>query len=125
MANLKLAKKRERKKSVGQEHEFYSIDDLSSDDEWIVKNEGSPSNIEDIDDLDIPEFNLDATDEDALMVPGDDGGSELGGESGEDIMQHCFGDEDEDEDDDEGNNEDGDEDDGTEDDYDIPSFHLN
>ncbi|KAI9087127.1 hypothetical protein K1719_030891 [Acacia pycnantha] len=44
MTNSKLARKKQVRKT-GE----YSIDDVSSEDEWIVENEGTPSNVEGLD----------------------------------------------------------------------------
>ena len=51
MTNSRLGKKKQARKDIE-----YSIDDLSSDDEWIVENDGNASNDEG---LDLDEINLD------------------------------------------------------------------
>ena len=62
MANSRLAKKK-----VARKANVYDIDDISSDDDWIVENEENPSNIEDLD-VD----NLVPTQNEALVEPSND-----------------------------------------------------
>ncbi|KAK4253734.1 hypothetical protein QN277_010373 [Acacia crassicarpa] len=62
MANSRLAKK-----NVARKANEYNVDDISSDDDWIVENDENPSNIEDLD-VD----NLVPTQNEALVEPSND-----------------------------------------------------
>ncbi|KAK4252822.1 hypothetical protein QN277_010969 [Acacia crassicarpa] len=62
MANSRLAKKK-----VARKVSEYNVDDISSDDDWIVENDERPSNIEDLD-VD----NLVPTQNEALVEPSND-----------------------------------------------------
>ncbi|KAK4269707.1 hypothetical protein QN277_022830 [Acacia crassicarpa] len=44
MTNSRLAKKK-----VARKANEYDVDDISSDDDWVVENDETPSNIEDLD----------------------------------------------------------------------------
>ncbi|KAK4267937.1 hypothetical protein QN277_024655 [Acacia crassicarpa] len=62
MTNSRLAKKK-----VARKANEYDVDDISSDDDWIVENDETPSNIEDLD-ID----NLVPTQNEALVPPSND-----------------------------------------------------
>ncbi|KAI9123496.1 hypothetical protein K1719_004796 [Acacia pycnantha] len=69
MTNSKLAKKKQVRKT-GE----YRIDDVSSEDEWIVENEGTPSNVEGLD-----EDNFDnLIEENLAQVGGEDDTGDIG-----------------------------------------------
>ncbi|KAI9118476.1 hypothetical protein K1719_010808 [Acacia pycnantha] len=73
MTNSKLARKKQVRKT-GE----YSIDDVSSEDEWIVENEGTSSNVEGLDE-DNFDFNLDnLIEENLAQVGGDDDIGDVG-----------------------------------------------
>ncbi|KAI9100824.1 hypothetical protein K1719_024186 [Acacia pycnantha] len=76
MTNSKLARKKQVRKT-GE----YSIDDVSSEDEWIVENEGTPSNVSNVEGLDEDnfDFNLDNLIEEKLaQVGGEDDTGDVG-----------------------------------------------
>ena len=73
MTNSKLARKKQVRKT-GE----YNIDDVSSEDEWIVENEGTSSNVEGLDE-DNFDFNLDNLIEEKLApVGGEDDTGHVG-----------------------------------------------
>ncbi|KAK4276297.1 hypothetical protein QN277_019261 [Acacia crassicarpa] len=73
MTNSKLARQKQVRKT-GE----YNIDDVSSEDEWIVENEGTSSNVEGLDE-DNFDFNLDNLIEENLApVGGEDDTGHVG-----------------------------------------------